>query len=219
MAKISVLVADGSRLLTESLAAALRWNFDMEVIEEFPESGPQTLEIACRFRPDVALIDFWMPDMEGAALAATLRNRVPKTKVILLSLLHSPGDIERALASGAVGFLPKSTGVDGVAEAVRRARAGENPVFAAGLKQLGERIRQREAAAARINELFATLSPREMEVLRLFSYGWSINQVAKKLSLSPGTVKQYSHKILQRTGAETRERAIAMARYSGLIRG
>lgn len=213
-----MLVADGSRLLSEALASSLRWNFDMEALEEFPGTGPEALEAVGRLKPNVALIDFWLPGMEGPAVAATLQHRCPQTKVILLSLIHSPRDIERALASGAVGFLPKSTGMKSVSEAIRRAHAGENPVFAEDLQHLSRKIKEREVVAERINKIFATLSPREMEVLRLFSYGWSINQIAKKLSLSPGTVKQYSHKILQRTGAETRERAIAMARFSGIIR-
>jgi len=215
--RITIVIADGSRLFAEALKMALWWSKDLEPVEEVALSGPVAVETAVRRRPDVLLLDNRIPEMDGLAVISALKERTPKTKVILMSWLHSVADIESGLAAGAVGFLPKSSSVEQVAEAARAAQRGEAPVYAQELQALVDMLNERSDKKAEVRRRLAGLTPREMTVLRLLSYGRSIPDIAKELDIAPHTVKLHFHNGVRKSGAITKEQALAMARYCGMI--
>ncbi|MGH2704469.1 MAG: response regulator [Actinomycetota bacterium] len=212
-----VLVADAQLLTADSLARALSWQADLEVLDERPTNGVGAIAAAERRIPDVALVDNRFPDIDAPSLAARIRDRVPGCKLIFLSWYHGKGDVQQALASGASGFLPKTLSVGQVAEAVRRAHAGNGTVYEGELGELTRRLGVRAWRMAQIAQNLARLTPREREVLTLFGYCGDMREIAERLRVSPKTVKNHLHSIRQKTGARSYHEAVAWGRYAGLI--
>lgn len=215
---ISVLVADPQRLVAESLGRVLRLFEDLDVVGERPLTGADAVTAILTHRPQVSLIDYRMPDLDGPEITRRARTVWPEAKIILMSWFHGPQEIENTLDSGAVGFLTKSLSVEVVAEGIRRAAAGESPVYLRELEQLfGDLSKRADRSAATLEEL-SVLSRRELEVLALLSLDHSVKEVAAGLKLSPATVKMYIRNMLKKTGALSAQEVLAKARSSGLIR-
>lgn len=216
--RIRVLVADAQLLFAEALSAALRSVADFEVLDDHPTSGLGASELAIKHQPDVALLDFWMSDMNGPAAARAIQGWAPRVKVIILSWLHGPGQVGEAMTSGAVGFLPKSVPLYEVVDAIVRARAGESPVSAGAIESLVAEIAERGERNVSIGDRVFSLTPREVQILHLLNQGFAAKQVAGQLKITVGTVKNHIHKILSKTGTQTQAEVIAMARQTGLLR-
>lgn len=215
--RIRVLIADAQQLFSDALAIALGGVDGLSVLDERPTTGREAITAARTSKPDVALIDFWLYEMDGQAVARTLSVQAPRTKVLHLSWFHGPDHIQKSLDSGAVGFLPKSVRFDLVVEAVRRAQAGDRPVFEEKLKGLVDTIVRRQNYLAEMQKRLASLTPRQLEVLRYVGAGLMVNEVAKRMDLSEGTIRTHIHNILERTGARSQLEAVALARDEGLI--
>jgi len=196
---------------------ALWWSDDMEILEELPSTGIQALGEAIRSKPDVALVDYWMPEMNGPSVASALLDESAPTKVILLSWVYGFQEINTALHSGAVGFLTKNVHVPKVAEAIRRAHAGEAPVFREDLEELAEKLKGRADKVGEMRRRMANLTPREMTVLGLLGKGRSGAEIARELKIAPHTVSLHIHNLVRKSEAETKEQAVGMARYCGMI--
>ncbi|MGH2810751.1 MAG: response regulator, partial [Actinomycetota bacterium] len=166
---ITVLVADSMPLFAEALGGVLSQQTDIRVLASRPSSGLDTVETVGSLRPDVALVDYWMPDMEGSAAVRLIRGRHPQLKVIILSWFHGAREIEESLNAGAVGFLPKHVTVAQVADAVRRAHAGESPVYLKELEEMFLSISRRGDTAAATWEKLQGLSKRQLQVLALLA--------------------------------------------------
>lgn len=214
---VTVLVADGQRLFAEALATALRAAPDLQVVAEYPTTGPVAAQAVIRHHPDVVLLDYWMPGMDGPSTTRAILAWSPRTKVLLVSWFHGPAHVQEALDAGACGFLPKSLRLDQVMAAVRRASDGEALVYGAELAQLVEDIEGRLDEADDQTERLLALSPREVEVLQLLGEGRSARQISEDLFISAGTVKNHIHRILAKTGAQSQLEAVAMARRAALI--
>lgn len=216
-ARITVLVCDPQRLVAESLGGVLATRDGLRIYARVPESGIEAVSAAERLTPDVALVDHWLNDMEAPAIIRAIGARAPATKVIVLSWFHGPQHIRAALNAGAVGFLPKSESVLRVDEAIRRAWAGEAPVFRQELEKLIGTIEQRAAQATVMADRLARLTPRELEVLRLLGAGLDPEQIAHRLELSPGTVRNYLQSLRNKTSTNSQTRVVALARDHGVI--
>lgn len=214
---IRVLIADAQLLFADALGIALDRHDDLDICPDHATGGREAIEAARSKRVDVALVDYWLPDMDGPAVARTLGVQAPRVKVLHLSWFHGPPQIQESLESGAVGFLPKSVRASLVAEAVRRAHAGESPVFEEQLKGLLNTIATRQAYLADMQQRLAALTPRQLEILRLVGAGLMVNEVAKRLGLAEGTVRTHIHNILEKTGARSQLEAVSFARDEGLI--
>ena len=125
--------------------------------------------------------------------------------------------MQEALASGAVGFLPKGLTVAQVGEAIRRARAGQVPVFEEELQGLMQRIGWRQAFIENQAESVAKLTPRELQILRLMGRGLSVDDIAERLKMATSTARRHVHNILDKTGARSQVEAIVIARDHRLI--
>lgn len=217
MPPISVLVADGERLFAEALGDALRDQPDFAVVDEHPGLGEQAVAAVLHHRPDVVLFDYWMLGMDGPQATHAILAWAPGTRVLLLSWVHGPEQVQKGLNAGAVGFLPKSLPLEKVVEAVRRAGAGERLVFGEELAQLVDVIEQRHQEAVHRADGLMTLTRRETEVLKLLAEGRHTKALARELGITVGTLKNHIHRILTKTGARTQLEAIRLARYEQLI--
>ncbi|HVE46788.1 MAG TPA: response regulator transcription factor [Acidimicrobiales bacterium] len=212
-----VLVADTQPLFAEAVGAALDQEDDIEVIPRFPTRGGDALETIQLHRPDVVIYDHWMLEVDGPTATRALASSVPETKVLILSWYHGTVQIQAALSAGATGFLPKSLRLEQLVEAVRRAAAGDPLVFGDELAKLIEGIEERYEGGSEFWERFASLSPREMEVLRAIADAAPPAQVAEKLGISVGTLKNHIHHILAKTATSSQLEVVSLARVLGLV--
>lgn len=213
------MVADGQRLFAEALARALDHYDDLEAVEARATSGEEILNAVQLLRPDVALIDYWMPGLSAPEVTRAVVGLGNGPKVLLLSWVHGPGEVQEALASGASGFLPKGITLDQLVEGIRQAHAGSSLVYGEELANLVEDLSRRTGEAEQLTRLVSKLSKREVEILERLAQGWDPTLVAQDLHIAAGTLKNHLHNILVKTGARTRLEAIALAQRAGVITG
>lgn len=215
---ITILVADAHRLVSDGLSCALRQHSDLEVLDVLPVSGQEVVAEAKRRRPDVVVLDYWMPGMEASAATRLLVAGDPSCRVLIVSWVYGIDHIRESLEAGAVGFLPKSIRISNLVDAVRRAYKGERPVLSEELKQMATTIHERSQRDDDIWQRLALLTGREIEILKLLDEGVLIPQIAKSLSIKVSTVRNHLHNILEKTGVQTHMQAASLARHHGLIR-
>ena len=196
---IRLLLADDQALVRGALSALLGLEPDLEVVAEVG-TGDEVVPAALRHRPDVAVLDVEMPGMDGITAAAAL----PSTRVLVVTTFGRPGYLRRALQAGASGFVVKDTPAAQLADAVRRVHAGlrvVDPVLAADSLAAGE----------------SPLSPRETEVLRAARDGAPVAALARRLSLSEGTVRNHLSAAIGKTLAANRAEAVRTAEDHGWL--
>lgn len=217
MSATSVLIADAQILFADALAMAFGAWSELTVFQERPATGVETVKVTANRRPDVALVDYWLAEMDGPAAAREILGLLPETRIIHLSWFHGPDHVRASLASGAVGFLPKSLLVPQVVEAIHRAVAGERPVFGDRLGRMIAAIEHQAEQVDRDAERFATLTPRELEVLRELGYGRTLQQIARNLGISYGTARTHQRRLLSKTQAASTLEVVARAKNQGLV--
>lgn len=217
MTQIRVLVADAQRLFAQALAAALRRRHDLEVLPAHPTTGVAALAALEDHHPEVAVLDFWLREMDGPALLRAVRARTPEVAVLSLSWMHASENVLEALAAGAGGFLAKDATVGDVAGAVARIKAGETPVLAEDYAGLVGELEQRGVACDPAADRLAGLSPREVEVIRALSSGVEAAAVGSRLFISESTVRRHIHNMLEATGTGSREELVRLARAYGVV--
>jgi len=212
------LIADAQLLTAQALGEAFRWQLDFQVLDAHPVNGLDTIDAVLRQKPDVAIIDYWMPDIEGRATVGRILAKQPERRLILVSNFHGAGEINSALGAGAVGFFPRSSTLQEVAEGVRRAHAGESPVYPQELDRLLERLAGRLDQTDALRERLSGLTRRELEMLALLSLHLSAPEVAGKLSISVPTARAHIRNILRKTETSSIRDVVNMAIACGLIR-
>lgn len=215
---VAVLVADPQLLLAEALGGMLALQPDLSVCANHPTSGYEALATAAQDKPDVVLLEYWMPDIEGPAAARMMLSAAPDLKVIVLAWFYGIEQIEKSLAAGAVGFLPKSIGVEKVIEGIRSAALGESPIFLGELDELFKKVSRKADQAASVFTRLEGLSARELQILTMLSIHLSVAEVAEKLYISPTTVKTHIRNMLKKTDARSTREIVNMAISCGLIR-
>ncbi|MFG2822758.1 response regulator [Kitasatospora sp. NPDC048365] len=205
-AAVRVLVVDDQELVREGIASLLGLQPGIAVVGTAPD-GDRAVELAVEHRPDVALVDVRMPGPDGIATAAALAARVPGCRVVMLTTFDDRAYVAGALRAGAVGYLLKNLPAAELARAVRLAHAGVAQLDAGVLAGLAEA----PTAAP------AELTGREREVLRMVSSGATNREIAARLYVSEGTVKNHVSRILDRLGLRDRTQAALYARDHGLL--
>ncbi|KAB2376920.1 response regulator transcription factor [Actinomadura montaniterrae] len=200
---IRVLIAEDMDLLREALAELLDLEDDVQVVARVA-AGDRIVPEAERHAPDVAIVDIDLPGMDGVTAAALLRSRVPGCRVLILTALSRPGELRRALEADVAGFLPKDVRPDELAAAVRTVAAG------------GTTIDQALAVSA-LRAPQSPLTQRETEVLRLSATGARPLEIAERLFLSHGTVRNYLASAAGKLGARNRVDAIRIATEAGWL--
>jgi two-component system nitrate/nitrite response regulator NarL len=208
--KVSVVVGDDHPMFRDGVVRALQSSGTIDVVAE-ADDGPAALAAIREHRPQVALLDYRMPGMDGAAVAAAVTRDDLPTRVLLISAHDESAIVYRALQDGAAGFLPKESTRGELVNAVLDCAKGRDvvaPSLAAGLA--GE-IRRRAEPDAPV------LSPREREVLGLIAQGTSIPAMAKELFLAPSTVKTHVQRLYEKLGVSDRGAAVAEAMRRKLL--
>ena len=200
---IRVLLAEDQAMVREALAALLALEDDIEIVAQVGR-GDEVVAAARAARPDVALLDIEMPGLTGLEAAKALRAELPGCSVVILTTFGRVGYVRRAMAAGAAGFLLKDAPASELAEAVRRAAAGER-VVDAGL------------AAAALAEGDNPLTPREREVLAGAREHGTVAELAGALHLSAGTTRNHLSAIMGKLGARSRIDAIRVAEEKGWL--
>ncbi|WP_268248308.1 response regulator transcription factor [Streptomyces abikoensis] len=200
---IRVLLAEDQSMVREALAALLGLEDDIEVVAQVAR-GDEVLDAARATALDVALLDIEMPGMTGLDAAALLRRELPGLKVVILTTFGRPGYLRRAMESGADAFLVKDAPASQLADAVRRVLRGE-------------RVIDPTLAAAALAEGANPLTDRERAVLTASADGSTNAELARKLHLSHGTVRNYLSTAIQKTGARNRAEAVRIARDKGWL--
>lgn len=205
--RIRVLLADDEHLIRGAVAALLSYEDDLLVVAE-AASGPEAIAMALAHRPDVAVLDLQMPGGpgvgDGVAVATALRTELPACRTMIVTSHGRPGHLKRALAAGARGFVPKTVSAQRLAEIIRTVHSGGRYV-------------DPELAADAISAGASPLTAREAELLELAADGAPITDIARRASLSPGTVRNYLSAAAAKLSAENRHTAVRIARERGWI--
>ena len=208
--KVRVVVGDDHPMFREGVVRALVSSGEIEVVAE-AEDGSEALELIREHRPQVALLDYRMPGMDGAEVAAAvIRDELP-TRVLLVSAHDESAIVYKALQQGAAGFLSKESTRSELVSAVVRCSKGKDvltPELATGLASEIRRRNEPDVPA---------LSPREREVLNLIASGSSIPAMAKQLFLAPSTVKTHVQRLYEKLGVSDRGAAVAEAMRRKLL--
>jgi DNA-binding NarL/FixJ family response regulator len=214
--RTTVLLVDDHKVLVEGLRALLGDYADLEVIGT-AGTGAEAIEAVDARPPDVVLMDYRLPGGDGAAATAAIHARHPGVAVVFLSADDSDAALLAAVEAGAVGYLVKSEAMSQVADAVRLAAAGEMLLPNDVLARLIQHQRQRSRDERSRDRLLDTMTPREVEVLRLMADGLDNQQVAQRLSISYLTVRGHVRNILDKLDCHTKLAAVARASEYGLI--
>ncbi|MET9876624.1 response regulator transcription factor [Actinacidiphila glaucinigra] len=201
---IRVLLAEDQSMVREALAALLGLEGDIEVVAQVAR-GEDVVGAAREAGAQVALLDIEMPGaMTGLDAAAAVRAELPQVRVVIVTTFGRPGYLRRAMEAGADAFLVKDAPAGQLAEAVRRVLRGEkviDPVL----------------AAAALSEGADPLTPRERDVLRAAADGSLNADIARRLHLSEGTVRNYLSTAIQKTAARNRAEAVRIALERGWL--
>lgn len=199
----TVMIAEDQGMMRSALAALLDLEPDLTVIAEVGR-GDEVLDAARSHGPDILLLDIELPGRSGLDIIADVKTLLPECDIVIVTTFGRPGYLRRALEAGARGFLVKDDPVDQLAAAIRRVRAGEiviNPLLAA------------QALSASANPL----TDRERQILRETADGSTIAEVARRLHLSPSTVRNYLSSAIGKTSARNRGQALGRARDQGWL--
>ena len=190
-------------MIREALAALLSFEDDIEVVAQVGR-GDEVVAAATEHDAEVALLDIEMPGLDGLSAASALRRAKPALKIVILTTFGRPGFMRRAMETGVSAFLVKDSPADRLAETVRTVLAGG-------------RVIDPDLAAAALAEGDNPLTPRESDVLAASADGSMISEIAAKLYLSEGTVRNYLSACIQKTGARNRAEALRIAEDRGWL--
>jgi len=200
---IKVLIAEDVHMVRGALVALLRMESDIEVVAEVA-GGNDIMPTARSTQPDVAVIDIDLPGKDGLTAAAELHEQLPNCRTLILTSLGRPGTLRRALAAKVGGFLLKDAPPDKLASAIRDV-------------SIGRRVVDSDLALAAWDTADCPLTGREIEVLRMAADGANAVDIASRLYLSAGTVRNYLTTAVTKLNARNRVDAIRIAKESGWL--
>jgi DNA-binding NarL/FixJ family response regulator len=216
---VSVLVVDDQQLIRDGIASLLAIEPGITVVGTASD-GRQAVDTALALTPDVILMDVRMPKMDGVEAVAILRRQTPNCRVIMLTTFDDEEYVVEALKSGAAGYLLKDLPAAELANAVRLAHAGVTQLDSAVAQRLATTLAppdRRQSSRDDTTHADDALTARELDVLRLVASGSTNREIAARLFLSEGTVKNHISRILSRLGLRDRTQAAIYARDNELI--
>ncbi|MEU6411106.1 response regulator transcription factor [Microbispora sp. NPDC046933] len=200
---IRLMLAEDMHLIRKALVALLSSEDDLEVVAE-ADKGEDIVRLGCLRRPDVAVLDIGMPGVDGLTAAAELHRRLPSCKTVVLTGLGTPMALRKALDANVRGFVVKDASPGHLVDCIRRVATGE-------------RVIDPELAVAALDADSNPLTARELDVLETAACGATVGEIADRLSLSRGTVRNYLSRILAKVGARSRVEAIQIASECGWL--
>ena len=216
---IRVLIADDQRVVRDGLNMLVALIDGVEVVGTACD-GAEAVRLAEDHRPDVVLMDLRMPGTDGIAATADLRQRLPATRVLVLTTYADEDAIVPALQAGARGYLTKDASAEQIEAAIRAVHAGQTHLDPAVQERLVAAVINRPPAGAAGpgpgQKPPGGLTAREAEVLTLLAAGLSNAEIGQRLYLSNATVKTHINRIFAKTGARDRAQAVRYAYQHGL---
>lgn len=200
---IKVLIAEDQHVIRTALATLLGLEPDLEVVADVGDGGA-VVPAALVHLPDVAVLDIDMPGTDGLTAAGLLRAELPGCRTLMLTGHGKPGLLRRALREKVDGFVLKSAPPDQVIDAIRKVHAGE-------------RVLDATLAVTAWDLADDPLTPREKDVLRLLSDGAEVPEIAGRLHLSAGTVRNHLTAVVTKLDARGRTDAVRIAREAGWL--
>jgi DNA-binding NarL/FixJ family response regulator len=218
-----LVLADDHDLVREGIRAVLEGEPDLEVVGE-AANGREAVEVCRDVRPDLVLMDVRMPGMDGLAATRAIKEELPETSVVMVTMHESPDYLLEAIKAGAAGYILKDAAGERLVEAVRRTLEGEAPLSEGLAMQLLQRLASEdEEEEARYPEANKTPAPapeeltlRETEVLKLLAQGRTNPQIARTVLASVSTVKIHVQNIISKLGVSDRTQAAVRAIELGL---
>ncbi|CAM5386138.1 response regulator [Streptomyces aurantiogriseus] len=212
---VRVLVVDDQRLIRDGIASLLSVRPGITVVGTAVD-GRDAVAKALELRPDVVLMDVRMPELDGVEAVVVLRARAPECRVVMLTTFDDEEYVVQALRAGASGYLLKDLPAEELAHAVRLAHAGVTQLDSSVARRLTAALPTPGPAPGPPGPSVA-LSPREIDILRLVARGHTNREIAARLYLSEGTVKNHVSRILGRLALRDRTQAALRARDLGLL--
>jgi len=209
-APIGVLLVDDHRMFAESMARLLSDDADITV-QGIALTGSQAIEMIAQVRPQVVLVDYLVPDIDGVEITQQIKRADPTIMVVMLTGSADDRVLLAAIEAGCSGFLTKDRAAAEVADAVRAAAAGEALISPALLARLLPKLNPTHRAIG------SDLTEREHEILVLLAKGWTNRVIADDRHLSINTIRNYVQSVLIKLGAHSKLEAVATAVREGLI--
>ena len=214
---IRILIVDDQALFREGLRTLLSVQPDFEIVGE-AGNGEEGLKMAVQTQPDVVLMDLRMPVMDGVKTTERIKSSLPACRVIVLTTFDDDELVFDGLRAGAIGYLLKDVSSNKLFDAIRAASRGEYFLLPAiTAKVIAEFARIPRSNPNRAHDFVEMLSPREQEIIRLVASGDSNKEIAERLVISEGTVKNHLSNILAKLSVKDRLQAVIRARELGWL--
>ncbi len=206
---IRVVVVDDQELFRRGLTMLLGVETDIEVVGEASD-GVSATELVASAMPDVVLLDVRMPKRSGIEACVAIKELVPSTKIIMLTVSDEEADLYDAVKNGAAGYLLKDASIDEVAQAIRVVDDGQSLISPSMAVKLIDEFKQM-SRTDKDQVPTPRLTDRELEVLRLVAQGMNNREIAKQLFISENTVKNHVRNILEKLQLHSRMEAVMYA--------
>lgn len=216
---IRLLLVHPTRMTCELFAAVLREEADIHVVG-YANSGEAAMTQLNRHKCDIVLLDINLPNSEALEYARLINHTLDDTKVVITGMVNSNSAILRCVEEGVAGYVHQEESLADLVKKIRAVYEGEfimSPGVASMLMARVAELKQMTKelygiSTSDLDELFTDLTPREWEVLQLIKQNWSNQQIAEKLVIEKGTVKNHVHNILSKLDVNCREQAAILAR-------
>ena len=214
--KIRILLADDHAMVREGTKVLLEQEDDLEVIAEAGD-GKKAVQLAIRQRPDVVIMDFAMPKLNGIEATRQIKAIDPTIAVLVLTAYDSEQYVFAFLEAGAAGYLLKDVHIDELANAIRAVHAGESILHPVIARKVINRFAQPTGKRSGEENVLAPLTERELEVLKLAAQGMSNHEIALELSISVRTVQTHLGNIFYNMGVGSRTEAVVCGLKKGWL--
>lgn len=208
-----VLIADDHTMVRESLVSVLQAAGDVQVVAQAAD-GIEALELALQTRPDVVVADLSMPRLNGLEVVRRLREALPQTRVLVLTMHGEDEYVLQAVRAGASGYLVKDSAASELLSALRSLHAGRGHFGPQAAKALAEQLQRPERP---LDDPYGRLTGREREVFHLIAEGMTTKDIAQRLGISTKTAENHRGRVLDKLGVRNTAELVRYALRKGLV--